>query len=136
MIRRPPRSTCTDTLFPYTTRVLSLVRQVGLAQLLDEDRVRAREQFGVFGLHLAEDAHAQAGTRERMPVDHLARQAEFDAQAADLVLEQFAQRLDQAQLNVLGQPADVVMALDDVGLAGPAAGIGRASCRERVCQYG
>src|SRR3546814_10120698 len=28
MIRRPPRSTRTDTLFPYTTLFLSIVRQV------------------------------------------------------------------------------------------------------------
>ena len=57
-----------------------------------------------------------------MAVDHRARQAEFDAQAPHLVLEQLAQRLDQAQLHVLGQAADIVVALDDVGLAGLAAG--------------
>src|SRR3546814_3440141 len=34
MIRRPPRSTRTDTLFPYTT----LFRSVGL-QMVDPDRV-------------------------------------------------------------------------------------------------
>src|SRR3546814_12888173 len=32
MIRRPPRSTRTDTLFPYTTLVRSLERAVGLAE--------------------------------------------------------------------------------------------------------
>src|SRR5690606_41854888 len=53
-----------------------------------------------------------------LAVDHGARQAEFHAQAAHLVLEQLAQRFDQAELHVLGQAADVVVALDDVGLAG------------------
>ena len=48
--------------------------------------------------------------------------AEFLAERADLVLEQLAQRLDQLELHVLGQAADVVVALDDVGLAGLAAG--------------
>ena len=57
-----------------------------------------------------------------MAVHHLARQAELDADAPHLVLEQLAQRLDQLQLHVLGQAADVVVALDDMRLAGLAAG--------------
>src|SRR3546814_10713161 len=32
-IRRPPRSTRTDTLFPYTTLFRSLVRKIGIARL-------------------------------------------------------------------------------------------------------
>src|SRR3546814_2810625 len=36
MIRRPPRSTRADTLFPYTTRF----RSAGLAQTMDEQRYR------------------------------------------------------------------------------------------------
>jgi hypothetical protein len=39
-------------------------------------------------------------------------QAEFDAQGAHLVLEEFAQRLDQLQLHEVRQAADVVVALD------------------------
>ena len=57
-----------------------------------------------------------------MAVHHVRRQAEFHADAAHLVLEQLAQRLDQAELHVLGQAADVVVRLDDVRLAGLAAG--------------
>src|SRR3546814_4995390 len=34
MIRRPPRSTRTDTLFPYTTLFRSPVRDFGMAPLL------------------------------------------------------------------------------------------------------
>src|SRR5574337_1176486 len=99
-----------------------LVVQIGLAQFVDEDRVGACQQLGVFALHFAQDAHAEAGPRERMAVDHRARQAELDADPAYFVLEQFAQRLDQLQLHVRRQTADVVMALDDVSLAGFAAG--------------
>jgi hypothetical protein len=80
------------------------------------------QQFGVFALHLAEDAHAQARARERMAVDHVARQAEGNAEPAHLVLEQFAQRLDQAELHVFRQAADIVVALDHMRLAGLAAG--------------
>jgi hypothetical protein len=44
-------------------------------------------------------------------VDHLGGQAEFQADGAHLVLEQLAQRLDQLELHVLGQAADVVVDL-------------------------
>src|SRR3546814_5786501 len=37
MIRRPPRSTPTDTLFPYTT----LFRSLDACDILDKDRLRA-----------------------------------------------------------------------------------------------
>ena len=66
--------------------------------------VGLRQQLGVFALHFAEDAHAQARARERMAIHHLARQAELDAEAAHFVLEQLAQRLDQAELHVSGRP--------------------------------
>ena len=93
-----------------------------LAQLLDEDRVGAAQQVGVFLAHLAEDAHAEARAREGMAVDHLARQSELDAEPPHLVLEQLAQRLDELQVHLLRQAADVVMRLDDVRLAGARAG--------------
>ena len=51
-----------------------------------------------------------------MPEHHLARQPERDAQLAHLVLEQFAQRLEQLQMQRFGQAADVVMRLDRVRL--------------------
>ena len=87
-----------------------------VAQLLDEDRVGPLQQRRVFTPDLAEDTDAEAGPGERVTIDHLARQAERDAEFADLVLEQFAQRLQQLQVQRLGQAADVVMALDRRGL--------------------
>src|SRR3546814_9678265 len=54
MIRRPPRSTRTDTLFPYTTLFRSL-QAFGFLQVLDADRqaVQGAERFaladGAFG---------------------------------------------------------------------------------------
>ena len=39
-------------------------------------------------------------------------QAEFAAERAHLVLEEFAQRLDQLHLHALGQAADIVVRLD------------------------
>src|SRR3546814_15080201 len=45
MIRRPPRSTRTDTLFPYTTLFRSAVAQIyaGLSGLPAEKKARARQ---------------------------------------------------------------------------------------------
>src|SRR3546814_5894072 len=52
MIRRPPRSTRTDTLFPYTTLFRSLFGRLGRGQRL---RLGA-EHFDQFGRRLARDA--------------------------------------------------------------------------------
>ena len=54
-----------------------------------------------------------------MAPDDLGRQLELFADRAHLVLEQGAKRLDELELQVLGQPAHVVVALD-VGRAGAA----------------
>ena len=53
-----------------------------------------------------------------MAVDHLVRQAQGHAQFAHFVLEQLAQRLQQFEAELLGQAADVVVALDGGGLLG------------------
>ena len=71
--------------------------------------VGLRQQFGVFALHFAEDAHTEAGTGERMAIDHLTRQTELDTEATHFILEQLSQRFDQAKLHMLGQTADVVV---------------------------
>ena len=47
-----------------------------------------------------------------MAADEGFRQAELAAERAHLVLEQFAQRLDQLHVHALGQAADIVMRLD------------------------
>ena len=62
------------------------------------------------------------GPGERVPPDDLGGQPELLADQAHLVLEQRAQRLDQLELEVVGQAADVVVGLD-VGGARAAAGL-------------
>jgi hypothetical protein len=99
-----------------------LLVPAGGTQLVDEDGVGAAQQVGELGLHLAEDAHAQAGAGEGVAVDHVMRQAEGDAEFAHFVLEQFAQRFEQLEIELLGQAADVVVALDGVRLLGLRAG--------------
>ena len=55
---------------------------------------------------------ARPGPGKGMAADEGRRQAQLAAERAHFVLEQFAQRLDQLQLHVLRQAADIVMDLD------------------------
>ncbi len=82
-------------------------------------RRRMREALGV---DRADDADREAGSGERVATDDRLGDAELAADVAYLVLEQGAQRLDQAELEVVGKSADVVVALD-VGRALAAAGL-------------
>src|SRR3546814_359479 len=60
MIRRPPRSTRTDTLFPYTTlfRSLGVGKQPLLRQV--EDQQRPHAVIGKTLPHLGEEEHVKA----------------------------------------------------------------------------
>ena len=94
----------------------------GHGQLGARDRVgRAQRPQPIRG-DLAHDPDRESGAGERLPPDDRVRHAEGLADMAYLVLEQQPQRLHEGELQVLGQPADVVVALD-VGRAGPAAGL-------------
>src|SRR3546814_20149881 len=107
MVRRPPRSTRTDTLFPYTTLFRSppvkcVVVQLP-AQLPPRDQVSDMLRY----FH-------------RPPELHHLRYTEL---FANFIIEQTLPRYAQAEghecyeVRIKGQQ------------------IGRASCRERVCQY-
>src|SRR3546814_20361002 len=97
MIRRPPRATRTDTLFPYTTLFRSGRVRVGDQKEIlvgnDDQRVDMLLQLGDAGVRRSHTA--------------LALEGEGLGHDAD------------------GQDATVARRLE----------IGRASCRERVCQY-
>src|SRR3546814_18091791 len=116
MIRRPPRSTRTDTLFPYTTLFLSVRR------LTDQDDLLAVDVLGTdFGFAAA------------------FRVVGFDLRAVGF--EQLAVGVVRAQRLVVGQQVIAGKAVLDVDAIADAAEfldafeIGRASCRERGCQY-
>src|SRR3546814_15786963 len=123
MIRRPPRSTRTDTLFPYTTLFRSSHRyfstkapkrekqsqkatgadraalEDALPRSLEEQL--AKERRDVLALHIAHDP----------------------ALALDLTIFRLARKFT-------GHAA-----YNDTGVMVTIGEIGRASCRERVCQY-
>lgn len=96
--------------------------ETGGGQLLAGDGVGGAEQVETLLGHLADDPDTEAGARERLALDDLVRQAELLADHPDLVLEQLAQRLDELELQVLGEAAHVVVGLDVRG-AGAAAGL-------------
>src|SRR3546814_13643000 len=109
MIRRPPRSTRTDTLFPYTTLFRSDIVQNGYcSQGENVDRKMSR------------NAHVDIAQEQLRPraglcavKDCLVRQAETDGP--------------------FGSPE----AAGEVRLQGRELGeIGREACRESGCQYG
>src|SRR3546814_17015038 len=89
MIRRPPRSTRTDTLFPYTTLFRSVVR-AGFASQSDNDQAvdRFRPAFAQRGAQVDMVVLAQAHIAAP-----LAGQADAVARGAEIV----GQRRDQAE---------------------------------------
>src|SRR3546814_14565814 len=114
MILRPPRSTRTDTLFPYTTLVRSLLQDVDrAARLLGErDRITAL-------------------AAQRRQQDEVARPCgpQRPAKVARMYHHQPLRQLDEGE-RVEGEALGVErLAIRQL------AEIGRASCRERVCQY-
>src|SRR3546814_15262390 len=107
MIRRPPRSTRTDTLFPYTTLFRSVEArhggQDGRAHLGDV-RGQLVDALGIVDLGADRDREELAGR----------------------VLVGVRQRQEgQEDLGMLLEIRQILQELE----------IGRASCRERVCQY-
>ena len=117
-VARPSPITPTDLTGRNTAKAWLTVSYEALrAQLSMKMRRRAAAGRRI-PLHLAEDAHAKARARERMAERPSRAAGRARADAAHLVLEQLAQRLEQLQVHALRQAADVVMRLDDVGLAG------------------
>src|SRR3546814_14656321 len=109
MIRRPPRSTRTDTLFPYTTLFRSLEARLSGVEL--RPRAQAEEGRLLVGL-----AHRQRGVAAGFG----------EGVAAGVDMREPDEGRDR---RVAG--GDVIADLAE----NLHREIGRASCRERVCQY-
>src|SRR3546814_13285409 len=106
MIRRPPRSTRTDTLFPYTTLFRSI-------RTMSRHAPRRR-----YVLAAALACGALAGT---------------SATASQLTFQQALERARMDAPSLKARQTQVRAARSAADAAD--AQIGRASCRERVCQY-
>src|SRR3546814_13637071 len=117
MIRRPTRSTRTDTLFPYTTLFRSRERQkVGCRRnIQDEDNMLPTYRTEPAADNAVDEWLAMHGEGERAPViPGDTSRPELYSQASWEPL--FRQMRQSAPLNRVEE-------------------IGRASLRERVCQY-
>src|SRR3546814_14261350 len=117
MIRRPPRSTRTDTLFPYTTpfrsRLFGDPRHPGpLRARLSLLRDRRRAQILV----------GEAATLDALRDRFCAQTGGGDGEGADS--PEFA--------GFVARQAGLALDVAERGIRGK---IGRASCRERVCRY-
>src|SRR3546814_12138545 len=111
MLRRPPRSTRTDTLFPYTT----LFRSPGTA-----------------GATTFDDAFIFNGSLERYDFKLIGKQELYVPYNTYKLV--FAPKPDQVFTANHVNPDFVRWELHRVWVV-EATQIGRASCRERVCQY-
>ncbi len=89
----------------------------GVFDLGGANVVRFLEQGNLLSGDFPHDAHGQAGPGERLAVHDLRGQAEVASNDAHLILEQLAQGLDEFHLEVFGQTANVVVALDHGGVA-------------------
>src|SRR3546814_17247927 len=116
MIRRPPRSTRTDTLFPYTTLFRS--KELG----------RLRRQWFAKRKNVVALLRETIFQQESPLVDTDANNKAADADAA-------MQELGGDQVSFGHLTATVTVMDADAAVADEKLQLGRASCRERVCQY-
>src|SRR3546814_13929227 len=110
MIRRPPRSTRTDTLFPYTTLFRSTVR----------DDLKTFELTAQRCVEATEERQRCIGRRKPHPRGRPRRGDRNESQAGG---GHDAERTFRAAQQVAQVIAAIVLQ------------IGRAAGRERVCQY-
>src|SRR3546814_13594773 len=115
MVRRPPISNLTDTLFPYTT----LFRSSGTVLCGPSGSGKATLLRCLNGLEEWEEGEVSIGGT---PVAHRARDLRRLRREVGMVFQSF---------NLFPH----LDALTNVTLAPRAVGIGRASCRDRVGQY-
>ena len=85
-----------------------------IAQSADVDVVGVLQYAHLLGRDVAENADGQAGTREGMSGNQVLGHTKLAPNAAHLVLKEPLQRLAELEVHLLGQSADVVMALDDL----------------------
>ena len=94
----------------------------GRCGFLTHDGIGLAQDVETLLAHRAHDADRETGAGERVAPHHRRRESELGADGTHLVLEQRAQRLDEGELQIVGEAAHVVVALD-VGGAGATTGL-------------
>src|SRR3546814_5725254 len=95
MIRPPPRSTHTDTLFPYTTLFRSQVEGHALPAPIVDERLQGDESFGVRRI-----AEFVGIAGDRLSAHRAARILALDAMRLDVLCAHLAQGSQQLDLLV------------------------------------
>ena len=72
-------------------------------------RSASPQKIEILARDLSRYPHGEAGTGERVPFHLPVRKTEVPADLAHLVLEQEREGLDQVEVDILGQPSDVMM---------------------------
>src|SRR3546814_18110251 len=124
MIRRPPRSTRTDTLFPYTTLFRADDAAHGRRQLQIGHDLLQPLAIGLVG-DLARNAPAMGGVGHQHAI--AAREREIGGQRRAFVAALFLHDLDEQHLATADDVLNLVPAPEQTG---------RAPSRDRACQYG
>src|SRR3546814_14542025 len=124
MIRRPPRSTRTDTLFPYTT----LFRSAAARRL---NRAVSVISYGIANLEaqLSLQLFDREGTR-KPKLTAAGRAVLAEARAVSTGIDGLRAKVKGL---LEGLEAEVDLAVDVLFPAERQ--LGRAACRERVCKY-
>src|SRR3546814_12457171 len=128
MIRRPPRSTRTDTLFPYTT----LFRSVPKGWAPDIQAFRSGLDFST--VDLTADEKAKLYDWYLRTIGEIPPYVRFMAEHRPRLLKTHRARIEN-MLYVLPKQMWPTHMLYYHVMSRLAEEIGRASCRERVCQY-
>src|SRR3546814_13784523 len=114
MKRRPPRSTLTDTLLPYATLFRS------------ESRGTEEYRLGEIFLSATPENQPVIARNAQQIVEQLEQGGSFVA---------YARQFSEASTAAVGGDLGFVRLAQLPTELATAAQIGRASCRERVCQY-
>src|SRR3546814_13667225 len=129
MIRRPPRSTRTDTLFPYTTLFRSKrpkthrqEKRAGEFRVREEGHQRPKR-----GMHRQIKGYPRFMSTEGAHEDRVYAANIFPPFRGNRHAQHTFARVECRELRHL--------LVTRQGIAAKEQKIGRASCRERVCQY-
>src|SRR3546814_20793357 len=122
MIRRPPRSTRTDTLFPYTT----LFRSIRWALQPNLSAQEANQSLSTksLGICLSDESR-----REGNIMSLSEEAAKSGPEPARRAIQTVLDALDKLKFGA------IQLTVHEGRLVQVDVKIGRASCRERVCQY-